>query len=898
MRQTNLKRPSLLIVLLIISSSLSLPVPYGAAESSDPIDPVLTDPYTKVNATYARGATYSTTVLEDGQFMFSSEPAYVFDGSRYVPYVFEDLGGYYRVQSGLIGAEIHRGKAVFYDPYLTYKTVGRETWLVYQLMDGSWVPVCASLQRYYTGSSVSLEDESVTVNGVWETAKGTLEVSYLFKQNLKHTITWTPTNPGKYSIVQFWNETNYSDVRLGDNTVIRRNDGDVILGSSDSLLFTFYEEGMPFGVIEDQFSARDILHKVLFAKGTIEYQGISITDGVAWVFYNASQSSVGAGESIVIDPITSTLNNPTIDGYIYWTGVAYVNAAGGTTMPIGKTAHPRTYRSYAEWDISGLPADATITDSDFQYHGESNAVDGHIHAMLTVRPSTGADADIYAEMANDTEYANVAGFPVVGATQIIDLGPVADGDIQDQMAYDWFAIGIMSDNEGIQQTSAIYAEEQGGVDPAPTLRIIYTIPPPTITSAAISDLDDTDNVYAMKKYYSFVVVVDDPSGATDIEKVYLQGKNGGAVLWEVRATDLTGAGSWDIQSGATIMDLDAGSCTFGEAGDVGTATFKVRTEWDHNNLADLELSVYVEDAGAQSAGWTVMQTDYWDAINRTVTYNFAANVSGVSVNTPIELSGLVRYATTVGGDLASSSYPPDAQFTSVQIENDESEIVGTDAAIVNGAFSASFNSSAVPRTTTYYVYLDLLADYVDGLAPDGDAVYVTTTPPFYLSDLIEDAFETFGVLEYLSNATAYGTALGAYFFDSITNIVQLITQQFLLVLGIFDFFIDWYTRMVSLVISIGDAITGLLDGTGTVTTGLGNIWDFISLSTWIDIVPVFLFIWWVESIATRGERQGEITVFFGDLSTIFNVTSWLMSMFGLIINTVTDLAFRLLGVIT
>ena len=197
----------------------------------------------------------------------------------------------------------------------------------------------------------------------------------------------------------------------------------------------------------------------------------------------------------------------------------------------------------------------------------------------------------------------------------------------------------------------------------------------------------------------------------------------------------------------------------------------------------------------------------------------------------------------------------------------------------------------------YYVYLDLIDDYVDGLAIDGDVVSVYTTE-FYLSALIEDAFEAFGILEYLSNATAYATALGAYFVESITNITQLIVQQFLLILGIFNFFIDWYTRMMSLVTSIGNAVTGLLDGTGTITTGLGNVWTWISFGAWIDIVPVFLFIWWVDSITKRGERQGEITVFFGDMSTVFNVTSWFLSMFGLIINTVTDLAFRLLGVIT
>jgi len=198
----------------------------------------------------------------------------------------------------------------------------------------------------------------------------------------------------------------------------------------------------------------------------------------------------------------------------------------------------------------------------------------------------------------------------------------------------------------------------------------------------------------------------------------------------------------------------------------------------------------------------------------------------------------------------------------------------------------------------YYAYLDLLDDYVDGLAPDGDVVYVATNPAFYLSELIEQAFSIFGIVDYIANATAYGTALGAYFVDSITNITQLIVQQFLLVLGIFGFFIDWWTRIVSLLVTIGNSIKDLLDGTGTVTTGLGNVWTWIGLGSWIDIIPVFLFLWWVESIYSRGRTQGEVTVFLNDTQTVMNITSYFISMFSLIINTVTDLAFRLLGVIT
>ena len=421
---------------------------------------------------------------------------------------------------------------------------------------------------------------------------------------------------------------------------------------------------------------------------------------------------------------------------------------------------------------------------------------------------------------------------------------------------------------------------------------------PTLVNASIPDMDDTDNCYAMT-YYNFTAVVADADGATDIEKVYLRILQESAIRGEVRGTALnTGTPTWAVYSNATIIELNSTACSFTESGVNGTAVFSVAFEWDYTQEEDLEIAVYVEDASSVSAGWTTLQSNYTDVISRLVTYNFGANVSSTSINQPIELTGYVRYATTATGNLASSTSPPDGQFTSVQIQDDQEATVGTDATIVDGFFNAVFNASSIPRTTLYYAYLDLLDDYVDGLAPDGDVVYVTTIPAFYLADIIDQAFSFFGILDYVVNATAYGTALGAYFIDSITNIVQLITQQFLLVLGIFDFFIDWYTRMMSLVTNIGSIVTGLFDGTGAIVWGAGSFWDYISFSTWIDIVPVALVLWWIDSITKRGTTQGEVTVFLGDMQTVMNVTSWFLSMFGLIINTVTDLAFRLLGVIT
>ena len=120
---------------------------------------------------------------------------------------------------------------------------------------------------------------------------------------------------------------------------------------------------------------------------------------------------------------------------------------------------------------------------------------------------------------------------------------------------DWDFTGVNEDPQGITTDgNDIWVVD---ADDKAVYKYVYKYTP-TITSASISDRDNSDNVYAMKKYYTFIVEVNDADGATDIASVYLRGKNGAGVLWEVRATDLTGGGSWAIQSGANIIDLDSG----------------------------------------------------------------------------------------------------------------------------------------------------------------------------------------------------------------------------------------------------------------------------------------------------------------------------------------------------
>lgn len=206
-----------------------------------------------------------------------------------------------------------------------------------------------------------------------------------------------------------------------------------------------------------------------------------------------------------------TLDNPTEDGHIQYCFAApsYSRAAAGVMIGLGKQPPPPSpyhMRGYVEWDVSGIPSGSTILDTVFKYDGRENYLcDGHIHEMVGTRPTTSADADVYAEMGEGTVYADPADFPVANINQQVDLGTSADADLESQLSAGWFAIGLQGDIEGPVGTAnygSLHSEEatSGHPTPAPSLYVEYStsgaswyiIPP-----LSIVDLPVTLNVVAV-----------------------------------------------------------------------------------------------------------------------------------------------------------------------------------------------------------------------------------------------------------------------------------------------------------------------------------------------------------------------------------------------------------------
>lgn len=151
----------------------------------------------------------------------------------------------------------------------------------------------------------------------------------------------------------------------------------------------------------------------------------------------------------------------------------------------------RIFRSYVEWDISGIPSGSSVTKVEFRYNGFEHHASGDnsdIRAMAS-KPSISSAATIYGDCADGAAYlSNDAVFPEVGVTKDVGgaSGPAWDsdpkGDVETALGVGWFAIGMKTqetETPGANQnfTHDIYAEEQtDAADPKPTLYVEYTPP--------------------------------------------------------------------------------------------------------------------------------------------------------------------------------------------------------------------------------------------------------------------------------------------------------------------------------------------------------------------------------------------------------------------------------------
>jgi len=458
------------IILIIISSFIVKPL--NIAKAEDPINLGITEYKTKVNSTYARGDSWSVK-YENEVYKWSSEPIWVWDGSNYISYIFDNqynTKGYYQVQSGLIAARIYDYYAEFYTPDMLELRLYDERWEVQQWTGKKWSNIGA--QSGTPTFSISANSNNINITKTFTSWAGILEIQYIFRegQKMKHKITFKSelSEVNTFAVRQEW--AGIIGNSVNDHNIISKT----ILNET---YFKFKKANQTLSIIEDQNDAIDKIQNT-----TIDIH----TNGLKASFF-FSNWTLSKGEKLEIDPSTATLNDPIEDGYIDYDQeeTDYTRKETSDTISIREPSSTTfgKHRGYVEWDISSIQDDADVIKTVFKYHGNTNGNpdDNAIHHMAN-RPSTSSDSIVFIDCGDGAVYTNI--MPTVGSGQQANLGASANADLETRLTDDWFAIGMINTGTGYY-TDTIYAEEYGSANPTPTLYVEYSIQgpyPPTLNS--------------------------------------------------------------------------------------------------------------------------------------------------------------------------------------------------------------------------------------------------------------------------------------------------------------------------------------------------------------------------------------------------------------------------------
>ena len=205
--------------------------------------------------------------------------------------------------------------------------------------------------------------------------------------------------------------------------------------------------------------------------------------------FTHSKGRLNVGDKLIVDP-TFTDSTPTTDGTIvdnnnsddcdffgtyqyntHWNVYIYPDSSGADC-----------YFSFAEWDISSIPAGVDIDLVEFDYEQTySYAITKNCDyvSLENVRPSGSADAMGQQMMTGPAMLTNDSTCTTVGINKSVDFGSVGVDEVQARLdASDgYFGMGVLLSDLSSHATSVIGQEinDSSAVStPDPTLTIEYT----------------------------------------------------------------------------------------------------------------------------------------------------------------------------------------------------------------------------------------------------------------------------------------------------------------------------------------------------------------------------------------------------------------------------------------
>jgi len=241
---------------------------------------------------------------------------------------------------------------------------------------------------------------------------------------------------------------------------------------------------------------------------------------------------------------------------------------------------------------------------------------------------------------------------------------------------------------------------------------------PTNGAPTLNNFDDTNNCYAKKKWYNITVVYTDENGYSDFNYVELwlnQSSTNRAIFRYTEATN-----TFSQIDALSKFDFNTSDSVAIKTGNNITVHWHFMPDWDADEESDVDIQCYCIDDGGLSDNDTT--NDQFDVITNIlpssiecVAPNDDDNPDRVSVSELLTVNFTVRYADDPGSNTASSSYPPNDEFTSVSVRNSAGANQSTNSSIADGNGSCSFTAPSLVGSDNYTLWIRMEdADYTDG----------------------------------------------------------------------------------------------------------------------------------------------------------------------------------------
>jgi hypothetical protein len=130
-----------------------------------------------------------------------------------------------------------------------------------------------------------------------------------------------------------------------------------------------------------------------------------------------------------------------------------------------------------QWDTTVISDSATVTDVDISFSISQNSAGSRSCLYVDI---IGTSTTAPGSRSASTLYTDIGGTAYITAscsTTSLDLGSIADADLDGKLVNNWFGVGLRLSNDTVRGATTDFINiNSGNSSSKPVLTVVYTVP--------------------------------------------------------------------------------------------------------------------------------------------------------------------------------------------------------------------------------------------------------------------------------------------------------------------------------------------------------------------------------------------------------------------------------------